>query len=389
MNVNVSSNSQVNTDPLGAPASESSSSKASSSNNGITADYESLYESAVTSLEKMLQSVLGNLSKIDSAPDASGSDAGAPAQGTQAAGATQPAAPSMTAQSAAGALGAYMHEHNITTVNPDQLYQMAYKPAAGTPPEVSDAAKFMLQNPDTFNKIETHDVAGSDGIAGVNDFDWAAQGGLSASASAQTGASAGGQAAFAGGMAGIAGALAAFMHEHSMATMTPSKLYELAFNPPAGTPSTVSKAAKSLLGNPDAYNKLETHDVKGSDGIAGVNDFDWAAEGGMSASAGAQTGTSASTGTQSTSAGGDAGAAGALAAFMHEHSIATMTPDTLYKLAFNPAAGTPPAVSQAAKFMLANPDAYNKLETHDVKGSDGIAGVNDFDWAAQGGLDKK
>lgn len=285
MNVNVSSNSQVNTDPLGAPASESSSSKASSNNNGITADYESFYESAFTSLEKMLKSVLGDLSKIDSAPDASGSDAGAPAQGTQAAAPTQPAAPSMTAQSAAGALAAYMHEHNIQTVNPDQLYQMAYKPAAGTPSEVSQAAKFMLQNPDTFNQIETHDVAGSDGIAGVNDFDWAAQGGLSASAGAQTGAQAGaaasGQPAFAGGIDGAAGALAAFMHEHSVATLTPSKLYQLAFNPAAGTPPAVSKAAKFMLANPDAYNRLETHDVAGSDGIAGVNDFDWAAQGGL------------------------------------------------------------------------------------------------------------
>jgi hypothetical protein len=36
----------------------------------------------------------------------------------------------------------------------------------------------MLGNPNTFNKIETHDVAGSDGIAGVNDLDWAAEGGL-------------------------------------------------------------------------------------------------------------------------------------------------------------------------------------------------------------------
>lgn len=270
MNVNVSTNSQVNAEPVGDPASESSSSRS-----GITADYESLYESAMSSLEKMLQSVLGNLAQIDSAPDTNA------AQDTRGAGATQQAAPSMTAQSAAGALAAYMHEHNVNTVNPDQLYELAYKPDAGTPPEVSQAAKFMLSNPDTFNQVETHDVAGSDGIAGVNDFDWAAQGGLSASAGAQAGASAGGQAAFAGGMAGAAGALAAFMHEHSIATLTPSKLYQLAFNPPAGTPSTVSQAAKFMLGNPDAFNQIETHDVAGSDGIAGVNDFDWAAQGGL------------------------------------------------------------------------------------------------------------
>lgn len=270
MNVNVSSNSQVNIDQPG----DSQSKTKSSSDTGVTADYEALYESAMTSLEKMLQSVLGELSKIGSAPDTGASGTRAPAQGTQAADATNQAAPSVTTQSAAGALAAYMHEHNVNTLNPDQLYQLAYKPAAGTPPEVSQAAKFMLQNPDTFNKIETHDVAGSDGIAGVNDFDWAAQGGLSASASTQTGASDGGDA-------GAAGALAAFMHEHSIATMTPNTLYQLAFNPAKSTPPAVSQAAKFMLANPDAYNRLETHDVAGSDGIAGVNDFDWAAQGGL------------------------------------------------------------------------------------------------------------
>lgn len=278
MNVNVSSNSQVNTDQLGDSESKT---KSPSSDTGIAADYEALYDSAMTSLEKMLQSVLGELSKIASAPDTGASGTRAPAQGAQAADATNQAAPGMTTQSAAGALAAYMHEHDINTVNPDQLYQLAYKPAAGTPPEVSQAAKFMLQNPDTFNKIETHDVAGSDGIAGVNDFDWAAQGGLSDSAGAQTGASAQSQAAFTGGMAGAAGALAAFMHEHSIMNQTPNKLYQLAYNPPAGTPSTVSQAAKFMLQNSDAFNKLETHDVAGSVGIAGVNDFDWAAQGGL------------------------------------------------------------------------------------------------------------
>jgi len=138
------------------------------------------------------------------------------------------------------------------------------------PPIVLDALPLASG---TFNQIETHDVAGSDGIAGVNDFDWAAQGGSSTSGGAQKGTSAGDQSAFAGGMQGASGAIAAFMNAHSIATLTPSKLYQLAFNPPAGTPSTVSHAAKFMLANPDAYNRLETHDVAGSDGIAGVNDF--------------------------------------------------------------------------------------------------------------------
>lgn len=279
MNVNVSTDSQVNVTPVDTPAPQ-----ASKGSNGA-ADYESLYVAAMDSLEKMLQLVLGKLGQIDSAPDTN-PPAGS-ADTTQKSAATQKSAPAqsapegMTAQSASGALAAYMHEHQINTLDPDQLYQLAFRPAAGTPPEVSQAAKFMLSNPDTFNKIETHDVAGSDGIAGVNDFDWAAQGGLSTSADAHADASADKQSAFAGGDMGAAGALAAFMHEHAIGVVTPNRLYQLAFKPDAGTPPAVSLAAKFMLGRPNTFNKIETHDVAGSDGIAGVNDLDWAAEGGL------------------------------------------------------------------------------------------------------------
>lgn len=273
MNVNVSTDSQVNIAPVDTPKSDSTK------GNTGAADYESLYTAAMTSLEKMLQLVLGKLGQIDSAPDTN-PPAGS-ADTTQKSGATQSAAAGMTAQSASGALAAYMHEHQINTLDPDQLYQLAFHPAAGTPPEVSQAAKFMLANPETFNKIETHDVAGSDGIAGVNDFDWAAQGGLSASADAHAGASADQQPAFAGGDMGAAGALAAFMHEHAIGVVTPNRLYRIAFNPAAGTPPAVSLAAKFMLSRPSTFNKEETHDVAGSDGIAGVNDIDWAAQGGL------------------------------------------------------------------------------------------------------------
>ena len=80
------------------------------------------------------------------------------------------------------------------------------------------------------------------------------------------------------------GALAAFMHENGIKDLDESKLYELAENPPPGTPSTVSQAAKFMLQNPDIYKQIETHDVKGADGKSAVGNFDWAAEGGPSGS---------------------------------------------------------------------------------------------------------
>ncbi|CAJ9006272.1 Uncharacterised protein [Burkholderia pseudomallei] len=73
----------------------------------------------------------------------------------------------MTAQSAAGALGSYMSQNGISTVDPNRLYQLAMNPPSGTPEDVSKAAKFMLADPDVFRQLETHDAAGADGISGV------------------------------------------------------------------------------------------------------------------------------------------------------------------------------------------------------------------------------
>ena len=156
MSVNVSIDSNVQMEQLDLSPSQSFSADAA------VANYEALYESALQTIQQMLQQVFAE----DGALDAGGIGGGEQNDS------------GMTAQSAAGALSAYMREHGIATLDPNQLYQMAYNPAAGTPSEVSDAAKAMLANPDAFNQIETNDVAGADGIAGVDDFDWAAQGGL-------------------------------------------------------------------------------------------------------------------------------------------------------------------------------------------------------------------
>ncbi|WCM24275.1 hypothetical protein NDK50_25960 [Paraburkholderia bryophila] len=278
----------------------------------------------------------------------------------------------MDTQSASGALAGYMSQNSIPSLNPNQLYQLAYSPKSGTPSAVSDAAKWMLSNPSTFNQIETHDVPGSDGIAGANDFQWAAQGGLGTSPmNAQS----------------AAGALSGYMSEQGVASLNPNQLYQLAYSPKSGTPSGVSDAAKWMLKHPGTYNQLETHDVAGSDGIAGANDFQWAAQGGLEAS-GSDDDTD---GSSATADDGDApknaqSASGALSAYMGQHGIPSLNPNQLYQLAYSPKSGTPSTVSDAAKWMLSHPGTFNKIEMHDVPGSDGIAGANDFEWAAQGGL---
>lgn len=79
-------------------------------------------------------------------------------------------------------------------------------------------------------------------------------------------------------------------------------------------------------------------------------------------------------------------AAGVLASYMGQHGISASDPNTMYKLATNADGGTPPTVQQAAQTMLANPGAYQQIETHDVAGTDGKSAVSNFQWAAQGGL---
>ncbi|RDV00452.1 hypothetical protein [Trinickia dinghuensis] len=266
VNVSTNGNAQSASLDLSAPDSFSSPDKA-------VANYDAIYDSALKSIQQMLQQLFAQEGPIDAGGADSSDQSGS----------------GMTAQSASGALASYMHENGINTLDPNQLYQMAYNPKSGTPSAVSDAAKFMLENPDTFNQIETHDVAGADGIAGVNDFDWAAQGGLSSASNEDdtqsmddpmdldptddSGAPMDAQSA--------SGAMSACMRDQGNWTVDPNKLYQMAYNPSAGTTPEDSAAAKFMLSHPDTYNQIETHDVAGADGIAGVNDFDWAAQGGL------------------------------------------------------------------------------------------------------------
>ncbi|PEH81504.1 hypothetical protein [Burkholderia gladioli] len=184
----------------------------------------------------------------------------------------------MTPQSAAGALSSYMSQNGVDPITPNQLYQLAQNPPAGTPPDVSKAAQFMLQNPDVFKAIETHDVPGADGKAGIGDMQWAAQGGADGTQGSQAPTMSDGSPVT---MQSAAGAIAAYGQQNGVGTTDPNSLYQLAMNPPAGTPPDVQSAAKFMLQNPSAYQAIETADVKGADGLSSMANFQKAAQGGI------------------------------------------------------------------------------------------------------------
>ncbi|WP_343314992.1 hypothetical protein AAIB41_15875 [Brucella sp. BE17] len=72
----------------------------------------------------------------------------------------------------------YMKEKGKSAINADELAALARNASGDVPAEVSAAAAYMQRHPDVFTAIETHDVAGADGLSGSWNFEWAAQGGL-------------------------------------------------------------------------------------------------------------------------------------------------------------------------------------------------------------------
>jgi len=75
-------------------------------------------------------------------------------------------------------LSEYLKQHGKSAINADELSKLASNTSGDVPGEVSAAASYMISHSDVFTAIETHDVAGQDGLSGTWNFDWAADGGL-------------------------------------------------------------------------------------------------------------------------------------------------------------------------------------------------------------------
>ena len=75
-------------------------------------------------------------------------------------------------------LADYLKSKGKSAVNSDELAKLANNSTGDVPADVSAAAAYMQRHPDVFTAIETHDVAGADGLSGFWNFEWAADGGL-------------------------------------------------------------------------------------------------------------------------------------------------------------------------------------------------------------------
>jgi hypothetical protein len=184
------------------------------------------------------------------------------------------------------------------------------------------------------------------------------------------------------------GALGAYLHSNNIDTVDVNKLYAIANNGTGQVPEDVQKAADFMVKNPDVYKAIETKDVAGADGISARNNFDKAAQGLVAFNqVAADTPAVAS---KLTLAQQTKNASGTLAAYMRTDNVGAVDMNQLYAIANNSDRQTSKEVSDAAAFMLKNPDMYRKIETSDISGVDGISGLGNFENMAMGkiGMDK-
>jgi hypothetical protein len=169
---------------------------------------------------------------------------------------------------AAGTLVDHMHANGLQILTLNDLAKLASNASGEVSPEVSSAAKFMLKHPDIFAAIETHDCPGRDGISGVSNFEFAAQGGLERVAANATQGSTGMSKADA------ASVLSDYMDDRGIDSVDSNALYQLAMNPSPDTPPNVSAAARMMLEHPGTFNR-----ITGGTGSATAADFGNAAQG--------------------------------------------------------------------------------------------------------------
>ena len=320
---------------------------------------------------------------------------------------------------AAAAIGQYMQQSGTDTMTPNQLSQLA----RNAPDDVSAAASFLLRNPDIYALLETHDVAGRDGISGASNFDFAARGGYDAQLQ-DAAPSAAKAATPAVTEQDARNAIAAFRQQNPSARIDPNTLYQLAMRPDSDTAPATSAAAKFLLKNPDVLDKITapapeatapattpttTAAPAASPAASAPKGPEQSATQqtpGSAAASPARTGGAPASGSQALDgqsaarilaghmlsgttdasgapgASGAAGTSGTSAGTAASSAPSAMTVDQLYRLAEGGKA--PPEVAAAAKFMLKNPDICRTIETHDVPGADGKSAVGNLLAAARG-----
>ncbi len=241
---------------------------------------------------------------------------------------------------AAGILVGFM-DGKYSQLTMDQLKNLAGNKEGNIPPNVQQAAKFMLDNPEIYKKIETAEGYPSDGTVSFEELRKAPEKGDLASKTKYA-----------------ANVLLGFM-DGKYSQLTMDQLKNLAGNKEGNIPPDVRKAAKFMLDNPEIYKKIETAEGYPSDGTVSFEEL-------------RKTPIKGDLATQTKDA------ANVLEGFMDGRKYEQLTMDQLQNMAVNKEGNIPFNVQQAAKFMLDNPEIYKKIETAEGAPSDGTVSLDEL-----------
>ena len=254
---------------------------------------------------------------------------------------------------AAGTLAKYQSDNGITLMNVNDVYELSRNPNVS--PEVRNAAKFMVENPDIYRDIEVKGKATPDQVNSVGEMQQTARelAGDTKPYVPKSTSPAIDATPTQANVATAANSLVQHMKDTGVEELNATDLNKLAYDPTVS--EDVRKAAKFMLQNTDVYAALEAQ--------------------------------SAAAGPRPAPTRGDvATAAGTLAQYQQDSHIDFMTSDEIYNLSRN--ALVPENVRNAAKFMVENPDIYHDIEVKAGQASDQKSSINEMrDMATEMGSD--
>ncbi|KVU40922.1 hypothetical protein WK68_12940 [Burkholderia ubonensis] len=280
----------------------------------------------------------------------------------------------MNAKSAAEVLATYMRENGsrLPKLDRHQLEQLSLDESVSR--NTRQAAEYMLDHSDVFERIQALDQAPPDGFARTGDFERAASGGPRSTGKQMNTGNVSPQPANGpqqvNNMTGpkAAGIVAEHMRKNNMDTLDWNGAYRLAVNADGNTPPEVQRAAKWMLEHRSETTKMSAHDPNSPEDYITATALNKAAQG-------------------EDPAGGPPNASTesrVIAAYMREKELSSLSYSELVKLSTDK--DTPPRVRQAAKYMLDHPDEFKQIDARDGTTPDSLASVEDFEWAASGGL---
>lgn len=206
-----------------------------------------------------------------------------------------------TTESASRQLESYFEGKGQSTFTLGDLKNLAENKSGNVPKDIQQAAAFLSNsdNAPVWSAIEQHDVPNQkDNLSSLSNLDWAAHGGLEGS-SAQLQAEQNEQSSLQKELQKLqteqsnvgtnqgqtiqssSQTLLSYLQGKGQGVISTNDLKDLADNKSGSVPKDVQQAAQYYENHPGVWSAVETHDVSTKDGLSGLGNLEFAANGGF------------------------------------------------------------------------------------------------------------